>query len=330
MTYTSDELTNKLMVGDTLAVLKKVPSGVLDLAITSPPYNKQEKNKGWLVNKVVYSEFKDKLPEDEYQANQVAVLNEIYRITKTGGSFFYNHKIRWVDGDMLHPMDWLRRTDWVIKQEIIWDRIIAANIRGWRFWQVEERIYWLYKPIADNKKGAELASKDAKLTSIWRGPPEGKNPHPAPFPLWLPARIIMSLLNGEKRGLVFDPYMGSGTVAVAAKLLGHDYFGIDISRDYIAYAQNRLSHAENEMAQVAKESALHTVTNTFKARKLTGMNTGKHRVVKTTPMPDASGDSPESFDDIWQNKTAANHGDSTTHASGAKAWARIRKLAKSG
>ena len=42
-------------------------------------------------------------------------------------------------------MDWLRKTKWTVKQEIIWDRVIAANIRGWRFWQVEERIYWLYK-----------------------------------------------------------------------------------------------------------------------------------------------------------------------------------------
>ena len=36
------------------------------------------------------------------------------------------------------PLDWLRWT-----QEIIWDRTIAGNIRGWRFWQVDERIYWL-------------------------------------------------------------------------------------------------------------------------------------------------------------------------------------------
>lgn len=69
------------------------------------------------------------------------MLNELYRITKPGGSFFYNHKIRWEKGLLLHPMDWLRKTNWIIRQEIIWDRMIAANIRGWRFWQVDERIY---------------------------------------------------------------------------------------------------------------------------------------------------------------------------------------------
>lgn len=64
--------------------------------------------------------------------------------------------------------------------------MIAANIRGWRFWQIEERIYWLYKPKKDHHIGEELKSRHALLTSIWRFSPEKKNPHPAPFPLALP------------------------------------------------------------------------------------------------------------------------------------------------
>ncbi|MGQ9644798.1 MAG: DNA-methyltransferase, partial [Ignavibacterium sp.] len=80
------------------------------------------------------------MPEDLYQKNQIEVLNEPFRVTKSGGSFFYDHKIRWERGKLFHPMDWLRKTKWTIRQEIIWDRMIAANIRGWRFWQVEERI----------------------------------------------------------------------------------------------------------------------------------------------------------------------------------------------
>ena len=221
-----NQYRNKILHGDAHDVLQSIPDEVVDLGITSPPYNKQEKHKGWLVKNVVYSEYKDKLPESEYQENQIKILNEIFRITKVGGSFFYNHKIRWENGEMFHPMDWLRKTNWAVKQEIIWDRVIAGNIRGWRFWQVDERIYWLYRPIEDNKKGKELASKDAKMKSIWRAMPENNNPHPkkrkAPFPLWLPARIILSMLDEKGSGLVLDPYMGSGTTAIASKLLGFD------------------------------------------------------------------------------------------------------------
>ena len=266
---------NQLIQGDTLATLKDMPDDVVDLGITSPPYNKQEKNNGWLVSKVVYADYKDVLPEEEYQAKQVEVLDEIYRTTKEGGSFFYNHKIRWVNGEMFHPMDWLRKTKWVVKQEIIWDRTIAGNIRGWRFWQVEERIYWLYKPVEDNKKGEELESKDAKMTSVWRAVPESRNPHPAPFPIWLPARIILSLLPNKKNAIVFDPYMGSGTTAVAAKLLGFDYLGIDISHEYLEYAEKRLKERESELEKIEKEKELHFVKKSFKQRKKEGLYQSK-------------------------------------------------------
>ena len=269
----------KLIEGDTLNVLSKIDDAVVNLGVTSPPYNKQEKQKGWLVKNVVYDTYRDALPEPEYQQHQVDVLNEIYRVTVPGGSFFYNHKLRWDRGNMYHPMDWLRKTEWTVKQEIIWDRAIAANIRGWRFWQVEERIYWLYKPIGDKRIGKELKSGDAKLTSIWRGVPEDgrKNPHPAPFPLWLPARVIISILGTETQGVVLDPYIGSGTTAVAAKLLGHQYIGIDRSEGYISMATDRLDNAPSEMLKIREEMALHKVKTSFKERKEKGKNVGKFR-----------------------------------------------------
>ncbi len=208
---------NQLFCGDALAALRKLPKEIVDVGVTSPPYNKGENKKGWLVPAVKYAGATDRLPEKEYQHNQIEVLNEIYRITKPGGSFFYNHKIRWEKGLMLHPMDWLRKTHWLIRQEIIWDRMIAANIRGWRFWQVEERIYWLYKPKGKNLIGAELKPRHSLLTSIWRFPPEKENPHPAPFPLALPIRAIYSVID-ETKGVVIGPYCGSGTTLVAAKI----------------------------------------------------------------------------------------------------------------
>ncbi len=265
---TTSMYRNNMIAGDTLEVLTEMPANIVDLGITSPPYNKQEKNDGGLVSKVVYAGYKDKLPEAEYQRNQVAVLDELFRVIKPGGSFFYNHKIRWVNGDMLHPMDWLRSSKWTVKQEIIWDRTLAGNIRGWRFWQVEERIYWLYKPIDGNKKGRELDSKDAKMTSIWRAVPENNNPHPAPFPIWLPARIILALLKEGEDAVVLDPYVGSGTTAVAAKCLGYDYLGIDVGQSYLEYAEERLQKCEAELDKIEKEKDIHVVHKTFKQRKL--------------------------------------------------------------
>lgn len=269
------EYLNKIIQGDALKILKTLPDEIVDIGVTSPPYNKGENKKGWLVPNVKYSDATDKLPEEDYQKSQIEVLNEIYRITKPGGSFFYNHKIRWEQGLMLHPMDWLRKTKWVIRQEIIWDRMIAANIRGWRFWQVEERIYWLYKPKDRNLIGEELKAKHALLTSIWRFPPEQENPHPAPFPLALPIRAIYSVMD-EKKGVVIDPYCGSGTTLVAAKILGHDFIGIEISDEYIKFAENRLRNYESELKVAEEEIAKHIVRKTFKERKEKGEFTGRY------------------------------------------------------
>ena len=166
-------------------------------------------------------------------------------------------------------MEWLIKTDWQPKQEIIWDRYISAQLRGWRFWQVDERIYWLYKPLDENQKvGKELKSKHARMSSIWSFPPERDNPHPAPYPLVLPLRIILSVLD-EERGLVLDPYMGSGTTAVAAKLLGSDYVGIDISEKYIKEAEDRIDKFESERSILHTEKELHTITTTYRDRKRT-------------------------------------------------------------
>jgi site-specific DNA-methyltransferase (adenine-specific) len=267
---------NKIFCGDALTILKSLPDEIIDVGVTSPPYNKGENKKGWLVANVKYKGASDKLPEDLYQKNQVEVLDEIFRIIKPGGSFFYNHKIRWERGRLLHPMDWIRKTKWIIRQEVIWDRMIAANIRGWRFWQVEERIYWLYKPKGNHYIGEELKPKHALLTSIWRFPPERENPHPAPFPLALPVRCIFSVMDEKGGGLVIDPYCGSGTTLVAAKILGHNFIGIDISKEYVEFSEKRLKNYKAEEKYVNEEIAKHIVVKTFKERKENGEFTGKY------------------------------------------------------
>ena len=268
-----------LLQGDALARLRELPDAHCDVGVTSPPYNKRENKKGWLVRNVRYEGASDKKDEGEYQREQVAVLDELFRVVKPGGSFFYNHKIRWERGEMLHPMAWLSRTRWTIRQEIVWDRQIAANIRGWRFWQVDERIYWLHKPDGPGEQariGEELESRHAKLTSVWRFPPERDNPHPAPFPLVLPTRAICAALRDAK-GVVIDPYCGSGTTLAAAKLLGCGYVGIDLSPEYVAMSEERLANCESERADLESELARHQVraNGSFQERKKAGMNVGK-------------------------------------------------------
>ena len=88
---------NNVYVGDVVELLKTFDNDVVDLTITSPPYNKLGKG-GQVVPKIEYDSFDDNLPEDVYQKQQIEVLNEIYRITKPGVSIFYNNMFRWFNG----------------------------------------------------------------------------------------------------------------------------------------------------------------------------------------------------------------------------------------
>lgn len=254
---------NAIYLGDTLQLLKWFPENFFDITVTSPPYNKQ-KAKGKLVKEVKYLKANDAQDEEAYQAEQVEVLDQLFRVTKPGGHIFYNHKLRWFDGVMVHPMTWVSKSLWDIRQEIIWDRVIAGNLRGWRFWQVEERIYWMQKGLT---KGEELESKHAKMTSIWRMSPENKFPnHPAPFPVALPTRCIYSIADNKKGLNILDPYCGTGSTLVAANLLGHNYVGIDCSQEYIDQAKARLQSASGAV-EALHEVALHEVKKTYKERK---------------------------------------------------------------
>ena len=143
-------------------------------------------------------------------------------------------------------------------------------MRSWRFYTIDERIYWLYKPKNNITTGEEMKSKHAKMSTIWRISPERNNEHPAPFPLVLPLRIILSLSNHfpSEKGLVLDPYMGSGTTAVAAKLLGSDYVGIDISEKYVKKIQDRIDKFETERNILDEEKKLHELSGKTYAERM--------------------------------------------------------------
>ena len=227
----------KLIVGNCLEELKKLKEHSVDVVVTSPPYNladsKEPLSTTSIAKPIVYDNFSDALPEDEYQRNQIEVLNELRRVVKPNGHLFYNHKIRYIDKEMVHPLTWVAKSDWSIRQEIVWDSNSLVNPRGWRFTEADERIYWL---TSDREK---IGTQFATWTSIWRIISRGSKKHPATFPVALPTRCIAAVL--QEPGVVLDPYCGLGTTLVAAQALGHKTIGIDLSAQYIQETRKRLA-----------------------------------------------------------------------------------------
>lgn len=231
---------NDVYVSDALSFINTLKDNKIeiDLTITSPPYNKCVSNNLMSLkrkSKIRYDSTKDCIDEEEYQNNQIAVLNALYDITREGGACFYNHRIRYKQKTVINPLDWLLRTKWKIQQEIIWDKVLILNPDPIRFYHVDERIYWLQK--------GDCSIQVRNFTTVWRikeNVPDFARIHPAPFRPSIPGRIIDVFL-GENPGLVFDPYCGVGTALIEAKKRGKKYIGCDISQKYIEIAKKQLS-----------------------------------------------------------------------------------------
>lgn len=108
--YTLKSIWDTVRAGEALEELRQFPDNCIDITVTSPPYNKRRNTYGWLVQTNRYSHFDDRMPEKDYQNWQIQVLNEVHRTTRPGGSLFYNHKIRWSQGKLLHPYSWITQS----------------------------------------------------------------------------------------------------------------------------------------------------------------------------------------------------------------------------
>lgn len=157
---------NQIIQGDCLEILKKIDSQSIDCVVTSPPYNLGGDfhicNKGKRITYGGYKSFKDNLPEKEYQQQQIKVLNELYRVTKEDSFCFYVHKERIVKNNIISPIEWIRKTKWLISQTVVLDMSATANVDKRRFFPIHEYIYVLCK-----HEKAKLKNNN-KLTSIWK------------------------------------------------------------------------------------------------------------------------------------------------------------------
>lgn len=229
---------NQIIQGDCLEVLRGIDSKSIDCVVTSPPYNLGGDfhvcNKGKRTTYGGYNSFNDKMDEKEYQDNQIAVLNELYRVTKENSFCFYVHKERIVKNDIISPIEWIRKTGWKIAQTVVLDFSATANVDKRRFFPTHEYIYVLCK-----HKDAKLKN-ERKLTSVWKvkKTPRKISGHPATFDYNIPYECILAAT--EENEIVLDCYMGTGTTACAALLTNRKYLGIDIDEIYCKKAREEL------------------------------------------------------------------------------------------
>lgn len=231
---------DKIYLIDCIDGLKQLDDNVLDLVVTSPPYNQEfiTQDKSKLL-------YKDDLDDTEY----IKWLTELFAVVnnklKDTGSFMYNYKSlgdgRFLKPAFLHLTEVNKISNFKIAGEIIWKYAGNFDPTRSRFPRDYEMVYHLVK--TDNFKFDDLKQT---LSSVWYIPHVmswtdekrecGK--HPCPYPLMLIRKIILHTTN--ENDLVLDPFSGSGTTALASKQLNRKYIGFEKIPEYVDIANKRL------------------------------------------------------------------------------------------
>lgn len=231
---------DKIICGDCLEVMATLPKESIDVIVTSPPYNlrnstsssmKQGYSSKWKGSGLIkegYTHHDDNMPHEEYVAWQKECVYTMFDLLKDTGALFYNHKWRVQNGVWQHRQDIIG--DMPVRQVIIWQRQGGMNFNDSFFLPTYEVIYLIPKP------NFKLRPKANSVGDVWYFPQEHSSEHPAPFPVALVERI----LDATGAEIILDPFMGSGTTAVAAKRLKRQYIGIELSPDYCKMAEERV------------------------------------------------------------------------------------------
>lgn len=175
-----------------------------------------------------YDNYDDAMLHNEYVTWQRDCLTAMMRVLRDDGAIFYNHKWRVQDGLLQDRHDIV--SGFPVRQIIIWKRNGGINFNAGYFLPTYEVIYLIANPKF------KLVAKANGVGDVWSIPQEKNNSHPAPFPLGLAQRCIQSVGSGP----VLDPFLGSGTTAIAAERLGLEWIGIDKSPAYCELALQRL------------------------------------------------------------------------------------------
>jgi DNA modification methylase len=233
--------------------MDELPENSVHLMVTSPPYN-------------VGKEYDKGLTLDEYKGLLKNVFTEVYRVLVPGGRACVN--VANLGRKPYIPLDAfiiqvMFDVGFLMRGEIIWDKgSSAAASTAWGSWcsasnptlrDVHEYIIVLSKHSF--KRSRPLGRKSTITReeflewtkSVWSFPAESATRigHPAPFPLELPLRLIkLYTFEGE---VVLDPFVGSGTTAIASIRTNRYFIGYDSQKEYVDIANRRI---QNELRQI--------------------------------------------------------------------------------
>ncbi len=261
-----DRTRHRIINGDAVTVLSEMPEASVDLVVTSPPYW-QIKDYGveeQIGANQTYEEYLDALRDVWRECHRL--LNPGCRIAINIGdqylraSEYGRYRVKPIPADTTRIC---RDLGLDFMGNIIWRKVSTTNTTGGGAWMgstyypkdghvtYEHEYILLFRKRGDWTSPGKEAREKSKLTKeersrwfrgYWELTPERQEEHVAQFPVALPHRIIkMYSFFGET---VLDPFLGSGTTALAARNAGRDAIGVELQPSYLHLIREKLGLEE--------------------------------------------------------------------------------------
>jgi site-specific DNA-methyltransferase (adenine-specific) len=228
-----EKIKNTIICGDCLKVMKDIPDNSIDLVLTDVPYNtgmsqKTSNGSTWLSHF-----FDDDYTEESYQNLVDSSCKEFWRLLKDDRYIYIYIYINWKE----YPR-WfyaLKKVGFIIKACIVWDKVIHGL--GSQYKYTHEFIIFAEKGNPPIKQPNELGKYYKDIWRIQRINYSDKQ-HDTQKVIGI---VELPILHATKENdIILDPFLGSGTTAVACQNLKRNFIGIEISEKYCEIAKQRL------------------------------------------------------------------------------------------
>jgi site-specific DNA-methyltransferase (adenine-specific) len=244
---------DQVINGDSLQILAQIPDNTVDMCFADPPFNLDKK----------YGTYKDQRAVEDYLAWCEQWLRELVRVTKPSGSIFIHNIPKWLTyyagilNQIAHFRHWIA---WDAMSAPLGKTLLPAHY-GILFYSKQAKGTKFFEVRAPHKTcrecGAFLKDYGGKkdqmhpfgmlVSDVWTDihrirHNKRRDPHPCQLPIHLLERLI--LMTTDEGDLVLDPFLGTGTTAIAAKRLSRHYIGIELDPLYTQIARDKLAQTQ--------------------------------------------------------------------------------------
>lgn len=226
-----EDFVNKVICGDCLEVMKRIPGSSIPLIITDPPYNVG----------LNYGVHNDKMPRDEYLQFLYERFIEMARVLSDRGLLYIS--VTTELSMILYSWREEAGLEWI--QNLIWYRpnMAGGSRRIGRPWNQ------MHEPIMLFKKGKQPKMLQAQINCNTHdvftiASPQSNYKDGRFHPAQKPLSLYRQLIARSPGDIVLDPFGGAGTLAVSCKGASRDFISIDCNPDYCEITEKRLSQVE--------------------------------------------------------------------------------------